>query len=213
MYREKTMAFTGGELNYLNGKYGISAPANSVPVMKLIKAHQPKSKDELFDLIRQHFERTCSCRIKSKGGIEDFGKRLYDSQFKEWGKYKYSLKACIQWEYDLFVIQSLKGNNLEIKAQILLQQILNTVELEVHVAEGFIDEELRVDLLISKNKVNICGIQVKPDTFKNMRDGVIFQNKKSNQKWGKLVFYFFYNKNEELINTDEIVASILELID
>ena len=207
------MAYTGGELNLLNGKHGISAPNKSVPVMKLIKAHRPKSRDELYGLIQYHFETNCKCGIKSKGRIEDFGKSLYDAQLAEWGQYKYSLKECIQWEYDLFVTQSLKGNNIENKAYGILQKILNTVELKAQIAEGFIDEELRVDLLVSKNNKNICGIQVKPNTFKKMREGVIFQNKKANKKWGKPVFYLFYNETEELINTNEIVTNILNLID
>lgn len=46
------MAYTGGPLNELNGKMGISAPYKSVAVMKLIRYHKPKSKDELVELIR-----------------------------------------------------------------------------------------------------------------------------------------------------------------
>lgn len=45
------MAYTGGPLNELNGKMGISAPYKSVAVMKLIRYHKPKSKDELVELI------------------------------------------------------------------------------------------------------------------------------------------------------------------
>ena len=206
------MAYTGGELNLLNGKHGISAPANSVPVMKLISAHRPKSRDELYGLIQYHYEATCKCGIRSKGRIEDFGKKLYDAQFKEWGQYKYSLKDCIQWEYDLFVTQSLKGNALEHKAKKELSYILKTVELNIEIAKGFIDEELRVDLLVVKNTTPICGIQVKPLTFKKMRKGVIIHNKKANQKWGKPVFYLFYNEMEEMVNMDETVAGILKLV-
>lgn len=206
------MAYTGGELNLLNGKYGISAPANSVPVMKLISAHRPKSRDELYGLIQYHYETNCNCGIKSKGRVEDFGKKLYDAQIKEWGRYKYSLKDCIQWEYDLFVSQSLKGNALENKAKNELNGILKTVELEVQIAKGFIDEELRVDLLVTKNGINICGVQVKPHTFKKMRRGVIIHNKKANQKWGKPVHYLFYNDKEEIINMDGVVADVLKLI-
>lgn len=206
------MAYTGGELNLLNGKYAISAPTNSVPIMKLIKIHQPKSRDELYGLIQYHFEADCPCGIKSKGRIEDFGKQLFDAQLKEWGHYKYSLTECIQWEYDLFVVQSLKGNNLENKVKEALQKILKTVELEIHFAEGFIDEELRVDLLVSKNNTDICGIQVKPASYNKMRKGVILHNKKSNEKWGKPVFYLFYSDKEKLINTDEIITDILKLI-
>ncbi len=207
------MAYTGGELNLLNGKYGISAPSNSVPVMKLIRAHRPKSKDELYGLIQYHFETTCECGIKSKGRIEDFGKRLYEVQQKEWGNYKYSLKECIQWEYDLFVVQSLKGNIIENRACHILQKILKAVELNVQIAEGFIDEELRVDLLVLKTSKNICGIQIKPHTFKKMRDGVISQNKRANKKWGKPVYYLFYDEKGELFNINETVSKILQLID
>ena len=207
------MAYTGGELNLLNGKYGISAPKNSVPVMKLIKAHRPKSKDELYHLIQDHSETNCPCGISSKGSIEEFGKRLFDAQLIEWGVHKYSLRTCIQWEYDLFIIQSLKGNLIEKKAKETLQPILHVVGLNIHFAEGFVDEELRVDLLVSKNSSIICGIQVKPATYKKMREGVIFQNKKSNEKWGKPVFYLYYDDKEILINLDRTITDILQLID
>lgn len=109
------MSLTGGELNILNGKYGISAPDKSIPVMKLIKEHKPKSKEELVTLIKNHYLYRCDCGIKSKGTIEDFGRNLYVSQLSEWGKYKHSLEECINWEYNLFVVQSLKGNTMEKK--------------------------------------------------------------------------------------------------
>ena len=206
------MAYTGGELNLLNGKYGISAPSNSVPVMKLIKIHQPKSRSELYHLINSHFESECSCGIMSKGRVEDFGQRLFDAQRKEWGVYKYSLQECIQWEYDLFVTQSLKGNLIEKNAQQLLQAILVSLELKVEFAEGFVDEELRVDLLIKKEKKIICGIQVKPITFTKVRKNVIQQNKRANQKWGKPVFYLFYGEKEIFENMDKTVEAIIYLM-
>lgn len=107
------MPYTGGPLNELNGKMGISAPFRSVPVMKLIRFHKPKTRDELYDLITFHCEEMCSCGIKSQGTIEDFGRNLYNAQDKFWGEKRFSLKECIQWEYDLFVSQSLKGNRIE----------------------------------------------------------------------------------------------------
>jgi hypothetical protein len=85
------MAYTGGPLNELNGKMGISAPSRSVPVMKLIRIHNPRSKDELVELIKSHYEQDCSCEIKSQGTIEMFGKYLYESQIRYWGEYKFSL--------------------------------------------------------------------------------------------------------------------------
>lgn len=54
------MAYTGGLLNELNGKMGISAPYKSVPAMKLIRALNPKSKEELVELIEWHSKTTCA---------------------------------------------------------------------------------------------------------------------------------------------------------
>ncbi|GET45582.1 hypothetical protein [Capnocytophaga felis] len=79
------MTYTGGELNKLNGDYGISAPNKSVPVMKLIKNHKPNSKDELYELIKFHYEIECPCGVKSQGTIEGFGKNLYEAQQKNGG--------------------------------------------------------------------------------------------------------------------------------
>lgn len=199
-------AYTGGDLNRLNGKYGISAPAKSVPVMKLIKVHRPKSKEELCELIKRHFESDCYCGVKSQGTVEDFGKNLFNAQILEWGETKFSLTECIQWEYDLFVLQSLKGTLVENKAITELKKILPGFDIEE--AEGFIDEELRIDLIISKDKQKLCGIQVKPYTFNMVRESVIEYNKKANQRWDRVVHYLYYDQNEDFINLNEIVTKI-----
>ncbi len=202
-------AYTGGELNKLNGDYGISAPHKSVPVMKLIKNHRPKSKDELYELIKSHYEKICECGVKSQGTVEDFGRNLYNVQQKAWRQYKYTLQQCIQWEYDLFVMQSLKGTLIENKALVELKKILK--EYEFSEAEGFVDEELRIDLIISKARNEIAGIQVKPFTFNMMREGVITFNKVANAKWGKQVFYLFYDNHEKFTNFNEIVEQVKKL--
>ena len=200
------MAYTGGELNKLNGDYGISAPHKSVPVMKLVRVHKPKSKDELCELIKYHYENDCSCGIKSRGTVEDFGANLYEAQIRAWGKHKYSLQDCMQWEYDLFVIQSLKGILIESKAKKVLQKSCS--KFQITEAEGYLDEELRVDLLIKRNNKEIGGIQVKPLTFNWMREGVISFNKDANLKWGKPVFYLFYDSNERFVNLNEVVENL-----
>lgn len=203
------MAFTGGPLNELNGKMGISAPYKSVPVMKLIKAHNPKSKEELAELIKWHSENTCECGIVSHGSVESFGKNLYNSQILYWGEIRYDLQECIQWEYDLFVVQSLKGGIIEKKAKEQLQKLISSYTFVE--AKGFLDEELRIDIIINKNKEEVGGIQVKPATFKLMRREVITFNKIANQKWGKPVFYLFYDDKEKFMNLDELVDLIRKL--
>ena len=203
------MAYTGGPLNELNGKAGISAPYKSVAVMKLIRVHQPKSKEELVELIKLHHTTTCPCGIKSQGTIEDFGTNLYNAQIPYWGKIKYSLEDCIQWEYDLFVVQSLKGGIIEKKAIAELQS--SAGDMTFSEADNYVDEELRIDILIKKNDVEIAGIQVKPATFKLMRSSVISFNKQANAKWGKPVFYLYYDGEENFINLAELVDEIKQL--
>jgi hypothetical protein len=200
------MSLTGGELNALNGKYGISAPYKSVSVMQLIKAHQPQSKAELYDLISFHYQNDCFCGVKSKGTVEDFGKNLYQAQLKEWNTHKYSLQQCILWEYNLFVVQSLKGATLEKKALSALQTRLKG--FEVGEAEGFWDEELRIDLVVSRGAELMCAVQVKPITFNFMRQSVIDFNKKANQKWSKPVYYLYYNQDLEFSNLDQLIHEI-----
>lgn len=199
------MAYTGGPLNELNGKMGISAPFKSVPVMKLIRSHHPKSKEELVELIKWHSENSCECGVVSQGTVESFGKNLYDSQIRYWGEIRYSLQDCIQWEYDLFVVQSLKGGIVEKKALLeLAKRVLNFTFEE---AEGYLDEELRIDIVIKKNGNEVGGIQVKPLTFKRMRREVITFNKDANQRWGKPVFYLYYDENEIFLNIDKLVSA------
>ena len=72
--------YTGGALNQLNGMYGVSAPQNSVPVMKLLRKHSPKTRQELADCIEYHYKNNCECGIKSQGTVQDFGKILYECQ-------------------------------------------------------------------------------------------------------------------------------------
>lgn len=201
------MAYTGGELNELNGKMGISDPKRSVPVMRLIRNHKPKSKEALVQLIEYHKNKKCDCGVISTGTVLEFGKRLYDSQEKYWGEKKYTLAQCIQWEYDLFVVQSLKGGMLEKKALIMFKKELPSFYFEE--AEGYLDDELRIDILVyDKNKKIIGGVQVKPKTFKSMRSEVLFMQKKQNEKWGYPVWYLFYNKDESFSNKEDVIKKL-----
>jgi len=176
--------------------------------MKLIKTHRPKSKDELGELIKYHHENDCTCGIKSQGTVEDFGQNLYNAQMPYWGEIKYSLKDCIQWEYDLFVVQSLKGGIVEKKSLAVLSNLLK--DYAVTEAVGYLDEELRIDLIISKDGKEICGIQVKPSTFRQMRREVITFNENANKKWDKPVYYLYYDENEEFENLIELVKNVTQ---
>jgi hypothetical protein len=201
------MTFTGGPLNELNGKMGISDPKKSVPVMKLIKEHNPKSKEALVQLIEYHKENDCYCGIKSQGSVRDFGINLFNSQIKYWNKIKFTLEECIQWEYDLFVVQSLKGGVLEKSALNIL--ISKYPHLSFKHASGYLDDELRIDIIVENTSGTIMGgIQVKPNTFKNMRFEVQFMQTRQNQKWGNPVWFLYYDKNNLFNNLDELLNKI-----
>lgn len=203
---------TGGPLNKLNGLMGISAPEQSVPVMTLIRKHNPKSHDELYKLITDHAKHKCSCGIKSKGSVKDFGKKLFEAQKNIWGRYRFSLKQCIQWEYDLFIIQSMKATSLETKVKRNLNQRLND-SFGVNEVNEFVDDELRVDLNVTFNGNLVCGIQVKPASYQHVRKNVINFNANANKKFGKPVFYVFYEyESEKLINIDKISPQIKEMV-
>lgn len=204
-------AYTGGPLNKLNGQAGISAPHNSVSVSGLVKAHKPKSTEELEKLIADHVGVKCSCGIVSKGTIQDFGRNLYEAQRQYWGEYRFSLQECTQWEYDLFILQMLKGNLMEDKCKEKIQKLLNN-DLIISDASKYIDEELRVDLEISKMSTPIAGIQVKPSSYHNVRQNIQSFNANANEKYGKPVFYVFYDyESEDLINVEQIASEIKEL--
>jgi len=200
---------TGGPLNLLNGKMGISAPGKSVPVMALIRKHNPKSKDELVELIKSHYLKPCSCNITSQGTVKDFGKNLYNAQIEFWGEYRYSLKECIQWEYELFIVNSLKGGIVEKKVIQRLKTMNNALDFKE--AEGYLDEDLRIDMLVISNGKEIAGIQVKPESFNKMRSEVLYINREGHKKWGKPVFYLFYDKNENFTNIDLVLDKIKKI--
>jgi hypothetical protein len=202
---------TGEDLNWLNGKTGIGAPENSVPVMSLIRKHKPKSHEELYFLIKKHSQTKCKCGIISKGTIEDFGKKLYLAQQKYWKQKKHSLKQCIKWEYDLFIVQSMKGQCMEEKVkQILTNKLTN--KYNIIESNDYIDDTLRVDLEIKHKNKTVCGIQVKPISYKKTRKTIKEFNKKSNQKYNKTVFYIYYEyETEKILNIDKVVKKILEV--
>jgi hypothetical protein len=198
------MTYTGGELNELNGKMGISDPKKSVPVMRLIRNHRPKSKDALVQLIEYHKNNSCNCGVVSTGTVREFGERLFESQQKYWGHKKYTLQQCIQSEYDLFVVQSLKGSLIELKALEILSKVLP--ELQFEEAEGYLDDELRIDILVKNTDENLIGgIQVKPKTFKSMRSEVLFMQNKQNKKWDYPVWFLFYNKDESFHELEKLI--------
>jgi hypothetical protein len=203
--------YTGGPLNKLNGDMGISAPGNSVPVNALVKEHNPKSAAELEQLIADHVGGGCECGIVSQGKVEDFGRNLYEAQQEYWGEYRFTLDDCIQWEYDLFVLQMLKGRLMEDKCKQVLSERLGS-EYTFEDTSNYIDEELRVDLEVLHFGEPIAGIQVKPTSFEGVRRNVQVYNRAANEKYDEQVLYVKYQyDSEEFTNLDKVVNEVRKL--
>lgn len=204
------MAYTGGELNKLNGMMGISSVENSVPIMKLIDNHKPKSEGELVKLIEHHVGGADCCDVVSRGTIQDFGRELYDAQEEMWGEKRYSLEECIIWEYDLFIVQSMKGNTMESKAIDELRDRLTFCNAEVTRAGTTIDSEYRIDLIVKQGEIIISGIQVKPTSYNTARDEVKLRHEQSNQMFKQEVLYLYYEyETEEFTNIDGVVEELI----
>jgi len=201
----KGIQYTGGPLNKLNGMAGISAPNRSVPVIRLVKAHNPRSAGELEQLIADHVGGNCACGVVSQGTVQDFGRNLYDAQKKYWGYHRFTLGECVQWEYDLFILQTLKGRTMEDKCADELQKLLGN-EYAVKFANRYADEELRVDLEVCKNNNVIAGIQVKPTSYNKVRAGIRAFNESANAKYAHTVFYALYDYDSgDFTNIEAIV--------
>jgi len=211
MKQSNRKPYTGGPLNELNGKAGISAPNRSVPVSRLVKAHNPKSAEELERLIAVHVDGKCKCGVVSRGTVQDFGRNLYHAQKKYWGEYRFSLQQCIQWEYDLFILQTLKGKTMEHECVAQLNNILGE-QFDVKFTSRYIDEEIRVDLEICKENQIVAGIQVKPSSYNQVRKNVHTFNELANQKFGRPVFFAFYDyDSEKFLNLEVVKSEILKL--
>ena len=204
------MPDTGGDLNLLNGKKGISAPHKSVPVMKLITEHNPKSHQELVSLIEKHVGGADCCSVVSQGTVEDFGKNLYDAQQDFWGEEKYTLEECIEWEYDLFISQSLKGDTMETMAINKLKKRLSDIDsIKFEESNEIVDNEYRIDIEVKSGNTIISGIQVKPNSYSNMRSEVKFKTKSANRKYKGDVLYLFYDYDSEELDNLEMVEDEL----
>lgn len=176
--------------------------------MKLIKNHKPKSYSELEILIEYHYLNECYCGVKSTGTVFDFGKNLYEAQMEFWHEYKFTLKECIEWEYNLFIYNSLKGSKMENKAKFEIKKRLST-EYIVEKTDQITDEEYRVDIWIHKNNKIILGIQVKPKTYKYMRNEVKFSNINRNKKFKYPVKYLYYDNDKNFDNISEVLKEII----
>ena len=214
---------TDSPLYRLNKKHDISAPENSVPVTKLIRVHQPRNRTELFALFKSHVDCECECGIKSKGTIKDFGVNLYNAQIDEWGQHIFTLKECIQWEFDFFLLLSgfPNGNTIVEKA---ILYIRNFVEKHPeYQSDGFwaiskCTGNHGVDILVSpadpKREVypfpTECYIKVEPKIYKYMEGSIKRVDETCDGLFNATpVFCLYYDEDSKFINFDNVIELVV----
>lgn len=201
------MVYTGGQLNWLNGQSKVSNPNESVHVMSLINEHDPKSHEELEQLISDHVGGADCCDVESGGTVEDFGRWLYEAQDAHWGEKRFTLEECQQWEYDLFVVQSLKGKSMEDKAIEILDDRVGPASFER--AGQLVDEDYRIDIEVLVEGDLVAGIQVKPYSYKKARESVQYRNDIANEEYEVEALYLYYDYDtEEFNNMESVVADV-----
>jgi hypothetical protein len=181
--------------------------------MDLIRQHNPVNRDHLVALIASHQlgekDESCKCGCRSAGTIEDFGANLYKANldfFKDKPEQAKTLQECTTFMYNLFVVQSLKGNLMEDKAL----SILKAQKYNVRNATDIEDFQMGVDIVIIEDNKDICGIQVKPVSYGRLphHSDVVQVNLKKNKKFGKEVIYMYYDLDNNFVNTDEVILKL-----
>ena len=174
---------TGGELNVVNEKYYINSIRNfGFGIMDFIEMYKPETPEEVAKLIAKHTKKT----------IPMLGKELYDAQKQE--GLNYTLEDCIDFEYTLFCINSIKGINKEKEAVAFFNQFYDARRTPTYV-----DSQYSIDILLKKDGHPIAAIQVKPDSYKTCSDKIKNINKYKNglfkSKYKVPVYYLYYNNS------------------
>jgi len=220
---------TKGILNHICEKYGVNQKRKTVAIQDLIRYHKPKQQAELIALIASHAEggqhRNCDCGCKSAGTINDFADNLFaayvrfteecdaNAESKDW-------TDCYIFMKHLFVVGSLRGNDMENKMVRVVNLFLNTyynIHSELYVAKlatATHDFNYSVDISLFDTTTGdeMFGVQVKPLTYKNFKSShhVVKQNLRKNEAYGKDVVYIYYDKNNNIVDAAEVSNSLAD---
>lgn len=220
---------TKGILNVINERYGTNQKRRSVPIQDLIRYHKPTQQAELIALIEAHTSTgslsKCKCGCKSAGKLEDFADNLYEAygrylkevdntiEYKDWDD-------CYIFMKNLFVINSLRGNDMENKVVKSLRKFIELhysdhhVKYRAELATEVHDFKFAVDISFFNDTTGeeIFGVQVKPLTYKNFptTHTVVQQNLTKNKLYGKPVVYIYYDEANTIHSAHNVASELKE---
>ena len=211
---------TGGELNHIAARYGINRKASSFSCTDFYAIHNPATVAEAITLIDDYRtgKRTHS-KIKVTRNIPEIAYNLYTKVQREEKEHLYDFEKCFNFTIGLFILNSIKGKEMERRATAELRLAIEREGLpfRVGMAPSSFDFKYSVDLLIVADVVNanasniVCGVQVKPDTYKKVTvKGVKDHNLCNNAKADFNTHYIYYNGRKEFGSFHAILQQLRE---
>lgn len=216
-----TQKGTEGILNKVCERYGCNAKKKTISIQQLKRYHKPNTAGELKQLIESHHKdnKPCKCGCIANGGLEEWSQNLFQSYVKYTtlidnnAPYK-NIDDCRIFMNALFIKHSIIGGNMENKCLKILSKNNKLIEHKLTVKEGnpTLDFKYAVDLVIvNENGEEICGIQVKPNSYKYCSNIVKEQNNSKNKLYGKPVFYVYYKSDLTFIKYKELASDIIDV--
>ena len=195
---------------------------NTVYVQRIVKTHPPLNHMEIYGRIEDHAVRWCpDCKMKAKmrSGYEnpfvDWTDRLF--QHGQKGKVKPDYDSCKNYLFQITTISTWNGyvaeqiawRELEKRCGDMGSVIIGETDIKT-------DFEDRVDFMVSDIFQPVCGIQVKPDTFRLIKPGTVnFPiKKKNNDRHKKLeypVTYLYYVRKDEKYFDEQVMEHKVRL--
>lgn len=209
---------TGGELNHIAERYGVNRKSSSFSCTDFYSIHNPATIAEAIALIDDYKAgRRTHSKIKVKRNIQEIAHNLYTKVQREGLEAVYDFERCFNFTVGLFILNSIKGKEMERRAVSELRLAIEREGLpfRVGMAPSSYDFKYSVDLLIiddvekAKTSNIVCGIQVKPDTYKKVTvAGVQEHNLRNNSKVNFKTHYIYYNGRKEFGSFGTILSEL-----
>lgn len=197
---------TGGCLNVINEKYRCNDPSRTIRISSLLRHHTPRTEEAMLALLESHRKRCFVCGEETRnGGLSGWARALQDAALADHAVV--TAQQCQDFVYDLYVRAPVQGFYYEDRAVIWLQQCGYR---DVRLATPAEDCAHAIDLVVC-HRNRICGIQVKPESYRRVRAEVHAINAAKNSKAGMPVHYLYYEKDGTWENNGVDVLNALWL--
>ena len=203
---------TGGYLNVLNERFKCNDPKQTILISAIMRYHTPRTEEAMLNIINTHEHTYCNiCKQKSRnGGLLGWITTLWNIVQQHGAGHNISRADCESFVYDLYIRAPVSGFYFEDMAV----RWLANHGYNVRLATPDEDCKFSVDVaVLSKWSGGVlAGVQVKPESYRYVREDVHRINFAKNQKAGYPVFYLYYTKANTWLNDREVLTSLWCLV-